>query len=51
MPNTKEESRGRLSDTKITDFSNMIEYKMSRKEFAFRADRNMGESHYKSDVY
>jgi hypothetical protein len=44
MPKTADESKGRLSETKITDFSSMIEYSISKKVSGARAERNMVES-------
>ena len=44
MPRTAEDSRGRLSETKITDFSNIIAQRMRMKSCAERAERNIGAS-------
>ena len=46
MPRTAEESNARLSDTNITDFSNIIEYIISKKLSGPRADKNSGQCHF-----
>jgi hypothetical protein len=45
MPSIADERRGRLSETKITDFSRSRAHKILKKLSAESADMNIGDSH------
>ena len=45
MPKIAEDNRGMLSDTKITDFSSIIENRISKKVLGVRLDRKRQDNH------
>jgi hypothetical protein len=51
IPKTAEDKRGKLSDTKITDFSSIIAYKIFKNWSAVKADKNIGANQFTSASY
>lgn len=51
MPRTAEERRGRLSETNIIDFSNIIANRIFKNWEDVKADKNIGDSHIISAIY
>lgn len=49
IPNTADDSRGKLSDTKITDFSSIIAHRISINCDPFIADRKIEANQMTSD--
>lgn len=49
IPNTAEESNGKLSETNITDFSSIIAHNISINWEPFIADKNIEENQIRSD--